>query len=147
MTISQAAYFGQIKLASDDSLAKYCASSSVDIIVLAFMNIYQGQGGLPGTNFGPYENGVIPGTDLATVSTWDSDIKTCQANGKLVLLSLGGATGTQIIDSDEASALLANQAWNLFGEGTGLQSQRPFGSAVLDGFDVRHVTLLQADYG
>ena len=55
-----------------------------------------------------------------------ADIQTCQAKGKLVTLSLGGATG-----GGAATAAFADQVWNLFLGGS--SSTRPFGAAVLDG--------------
>jgi len=131
-----AAYFGQIHLNSDDSLEKYCTDPSVDIVVLAFMNLLFATGGLPETNFGFYGNEIIPGTDLVTNPDWEANIKTCQANGKLVFLSIDGATGTQVLTSDAQAQQLANTVWQLFMEGTGLEADRPFGTALLDGFDL-----------
>jgi chitinase len=62
------------------------------------------------------------------------DIKTCQDAGKIVLLSLGGAIGDYGFSSSAEAESFATTVWNLFGEGT--SSTRPFGSSVVDGFDL-----------
>jgi chitinase len=62
------------------------------------------------------------------------DIQTCQAAGKKVLLSLGGAEGTYGFSSASEAQTFATTLWNIFGEGT--CSTRTFGSAVVDGFDL-----------
>lgn len=63
-----------------------------------------------------------------------ADIKTCQAHGKKILLSLGGATGSYGFQSDSQGEQFAETLWNLFGGGT--SDTRPFGDAVVDGFDL-----------
>ena len=63
-----------------------------------------------------------------------ADIKTCQAAGKAVLLSLGGAAGTYGFSSASEAQTFATTLWNIFGEGT--SSTRTFGTAVVDGFDL-----------
>lgn len=45
----------------------------------------------------------------------------------------GGASGTHGFDSDTQAQQLAVTLWDLFGGGS--SSTRPFGSAVVDGFD------------
>ncbi len=61
-----------------------------------------------------------------------SDIKTCQAAGKIITLSLGGATGAATFSSDAQAETFAETVWNLFLGGS--SSTRPFGDAVLDGY-------------
>jgi len=60
-----------------------------------------------------------------------SDIKVCQAKGKLVTISLGGATGAAGFTSGAQAQTFAKTVWNLFLGGS--SSTRPFGNAVLDG--------------
>ena len=57
-----------------------------------------------------------------------ADIKTCQAKGKIVTLSLGGAGGSVGFQSDDQGVALAGQIWNMFLGGT--SATRPFGWAV-----------------
>lgn len=60
-----------------------------------------------------------------------SDIETCQSAGKIVTISLGGATGSNQFSSDSQAESFADQIWDLFLGGS--SSTRPFGNAVLDG--------------
>lgn len=57
--------------------------------------------------------------------------------GKKLLLSLGGAIPTdQSINNDESAVAFAHFLWNAFGpEDASYNGPRPFGDAVLDGFD------------
>lgn len=61
-----------------------------------------------------------------------SDIKTCQSKGKLITLSIGGATGQVGFSSDSQAQAFGTQIWNLFLGGS--SSTRPFGSVILDGW-------------
>ena len=61
-------------------------------------------------------------------------IKYCQSKGKVILLSLGGATGTYGLSSNSEGRNLADSLWDLFGGGQ--SDTRPFGSASVDGFDL-----------
>ena len=57
--------------------------------------------------------------------------------GKKVLLSLGGAIpNNQHLDSDASAVEFATFLWEAFGpEDTSKTTPRPFGNAVVDGFD------------
>ena len=70
------------------------------------------------------------------------DIKTCQSKGKLITLSLGGATGQVGFSNDTEAETFADQIWNQFLGGH--SSIRPFGDAILDGYVVvfRRVALI-----
>lgn len=57
-----------------------------------------------------------------------SDIETCQAMGKVITLSMGGATGAATFTSDEQAEEFATLIWDLFLGGT--SDTRPFGDAV-----------------
>ena len=64
--------------------------------------------------------------------------------GKKVLLSIGGATSTSSFTNDTQAQQFASTVWNLFGGGTEYDDQlRPFGSVVLDGFDVGELHRMQ----
>lgn len=67
-----------------------------------------------------------------------NDIKTCQTKyGKTIVMSLGGATYNQGGWSSASAAQSAAQmVWSMFGPvQSGQNVNRPFGSAVVDGFD------------
>jgi chitinase len=74
------------------------------------------------------------GTSIAFIVNSRADIKTCQAAGKKILLSLGGAAGSYGFTSDTQAQTFADTLWNLFGGGT--SSTRPFDDAIVDGFDL-----------
>ena len=67
-----------------------------------------------------------------------ADITTCQKTyGKTILLSIGGATYSEGgFSSSSAAVTAANNIWAIFGPTTsGSTVPRPFGTAVIDGFD------------
>lgn len=64
------------------------------------------------------------------------DIKTCQAAGKTILLSIGGATYSEGgFTSTTAATAGAQLIWETFGPDSNSSALRPFGDAVVDGFD------------
>ncbi len=71
-----------------------------------------------------------------------NQVKECQNIGKKVLLSIGGAVGyseTRINSAGDA-VRIADNIWNLFGEGgmndDSIFAIRPFGDVIVDGFDI-----------
>lgn len=77
------------------------------------------------------DNATFPGTNLANCQNIAPEIKYCQNKGKLITLSLGGATGGAGFQSDAQASAFADTLWNLFLGGN--SDTRPFGDAVLDG--------------
>ncbi|KAK4692582.1 hypothetical protein P7C71_g4654, partial [Lecanoromycetidae sp. Uapishka_2] len=114
---------------------------------IAFLNVFPDQsGGYPGTNFGnqcgseTYKNPSGSSSPLLSYCpNIGPDIKTCQSMGKKVLLSLGGAIpNNQHVNSDTTAVNFANFLWRAFGpdkESSTSTFPRPFGNAVVDGFD------------
>ncbi|KAF9073813.1 glycoside hydrolase family 18 protein [Rhodocollybia butyracea] len=118
-------------------LAHYCGDDAVDVFPIAFLNVFFSSGNLPSMNLAtcnPTDNTTFPGTLLPDCSALASDIETCQAAGKLVTISLGGANGGVGFTSDAEGTAFAQTIWDLFLGGS--SSTRPFGSAVLDGVDL-----------
>lgn len=123
-----AAYWGQNAGGSQQSLASYCSSSAADIIILSFMNNFPQLG----LNFAnqcsqTFSDGLLDCPQIG------ADITTCQGQGKIILLSLGGESGTYGFSSDSEAQSFATTMWNKFGGGT--DDERPFGDAIIDGFD------------
>ncbi|TFK63509.1 glycoside hydrolase [Pluteus cervinus] len=120
------------------NLGSYCQDDVINVFPLAFLNVFFSTGGLPEINMANTcsgsANGVFPGTSLANCQFLAADIKACQARGKLVTLSLGGATGAASFSSDAQATAFADTVWNIFLGGS--SSTRPFGDAVLDGVDL-----------
>lgn len=59
------------------------------------------------------------------------DIEACQAKGKIVTISLGGADGSVGFVNETQAQNFATEIWDTFLGGDG--GIRPFGNAVLDG--------------
>ncbi|CAM8896046.1 unnamed protein product [Rhodiola kirilowii] len=118
-------YWGQN--VNEGTLSDTCATGNYDYVVLAFLPTF-GNGATPMINLAghcdPYSNGC---TNLS------SDIKSCQAKGVKVLLSIGGAAGSYTLVSSEDARQVATYLWNNFLGGS--SSTRPLGPAVLDGID------------
>lgn len=74
------------------------------------------------------------GSGLVNCAAMGTDIKACQATGKIVTLSLGGATASAGFTSASQAQGFADQIWDLFLGGS--SATRPFGDAVLDGIDL-----------
>ncbi|KAJ3490512.1 hypothetical protein NLI96_g1393 [Meripilus lineatus] len=119
-------------------LAFYCQDDAIDVFPVAFVNVFFGPGNAPSINLAnicnPTDNATFPGTNLPNCASVGADIKACQAKGKIVTISLGGATGSVGFSSDSQGQAFADTIWNLFLGGS--SSLRPFGDAVLDGVDL-----------
>ncbi|CAO3615057.1 unnamed protein product [Cunninghamella blakesleeana] len=119
-------------------LRTYCDDSSIDVIPTAFVTNFFGKGGLPVINLANIcnnvDNATFPGTELANCKSVGDDIKYCQSKGKVVTLSLGGATGGVGFQSDSQATSFADTLWNVFFGGS--STTRPFGDAIMDGVDL-----------
>lgn len=144
-TDNVAVYFGQSDKTSLVPLKEICANENIDIVIVAFVNgFFNTNGtGYPTVNFGAaggYMNPTMAkmgATGLLQADELASNISTCQTGGKVVLLSLGGAIGTSTFSSDAQAVTFAQTLWDLFGASNGTDTKlRPFGSVVIDGFDI-----------
>ncbi|KAG9943618.1 glycoside hydrolase, partial [Aureobasidium melanogenum] len=140
-------YWGQGP--NQGSLQDVCKNPNVDIVSIGFINVFpdQGAGGWPGSNFGNAcgsETYTYNGTKTQLYSNCPdigTDIAICQQlYGKKVLLSIGGGYPTNYFIKNDASAVnFAEFLWGAFGpvksEWTSTGGPRPFGTAVVDGFD------------
>ncbi|KAB2038327.1 hypothetical protein ES319_D03G137900v1 [Gossypium barbadense] len=117
-------YWGQN--GNEGTLAETCATGNYDFVNIAFLSTF-GNGQTPTIKLAghcdPYRNGC---TGLS------SDIKSCQAKGIKVMLSIGGGAGSYNLTSAEDARQVATYLWNFLG---GISSSRPLGDAVLDGVD------------
>ncbi|KAE8731194.1 Acidic endochitinase [Hibiscus syriacus] len=118
-------YWGQN--GNEGTLAETCATGRYEYVNIAFLATF-GNGQTPMINLAghcdPYSDGC---TGLS------SDIKSCQAKGVRVILSLGGGAGSYSLASSDDARQVAMYLWNNFLGGT--SSSRPLGPAVLDGID------------
>ncbi|KAI1089199.1 glycoside hydrolase family 18 protein [Rostrohypoxylon terebratum] len=131
-----AVYWGQNsynQATSQSRLADYCSNTEIDIIPVAFMDAIN----TPTVNFANAGDNctAYAGTNLLNCPQLETDIKACQALGKTIILSLGGGTYSEGgFSSSSAAETAAQNVWNLFGSDT-TQANRPFLTAVVDGFD------------
>lgn len=124
------------------SLDTVCEDDSYDIINLSFLSYFYGVGQFPKLTIASL-NGTSAAQDKAGAKDLQDGtslmpaIQKCQANGKLVLLSMGGAKdyADVTLNSDGQGEQMADMLWNLFLGGTKQPELRPFGSAILDGLD------------
>jgi len=123
-----AVYWGQG--GGEGTLADTCASGLYDFVNIAFVSAFGNGGGQP-----PVLN-LADHCDPAagTCAVFSSDIRSCQARGVKVLISLGGATRTYSLTSAEEARGLADYLWDNFLGGASAAS-RPLGDAALDGVD------------
>lgn len=118
-------------------LSYYCETSpDINIIPLAFLDGLE----TPTLNLANALNNctAIAGSNLFSCPQVEADIQECQSTyGVTILLSLGGSTYTEGGFSSSAAAVTAAQnVWAMFGPvQSGSSAPRPFGSAVVDGFD------------
>ncbi|KAJ3185894.1 hypothetical protein HK101_009781 [Irineochytrium annulatum] len=119
------------------TLAHYCSTNLYSIIIMAFLSDFYIT--VPSNvitytlnfaNMGGFTT-TSPSAPLTAIA---ADIKTCQAAGVKILLSLGGANGNHIIRTGEADKWVTFFHNTFFG-GSAAGVVRPFGSTVLDGLD------------
>ena len=122
----------------------------MDIIPIGFVNVFpdqSGANGYPGTNYGNACGGdlwVAPdGTQTQMFKNCpqiEEDIPVCQALGKKIFASIGGASGGNFIASATSAADFADFLWGSFGPAQDddyYSYPRPFGiSVTVDGFDL-----------
>ncbi|KAL4942907.1 glycoside hydrolase superfamily [Aspergillus oleicola] len=139
-----AVYWGQNSFRGTGDLAQqrlgyYCDDANIDVIILAFLMTINGPGGAPEIDFATSSEKceVFDGTNLKNCPEIGEDITTCQSKGKTILLSIGGATYSEGgFDSTAAADAGADLIWKTFGPDSGDSAiHRPFGRAVIDGFD------------
>ncbi|KAL4994142.1 glycoside hydrolase superfamily [Aspergillus recurvatus] len=137
-------YWGQNSFGGTGDLAqqrlgKYCEDSNIDVIILAFLMTINGPGGAPEIDFSTSSEKcpTFNGTNLKNCPEIGEDITNCQAAGKSILLSIGGATYSEGGFASTTSANAgADLLWATFGpDQNDTKVHRPFGKAVIDGFD------------
>ncbi|KAL5571510.1 hypothetical protein UlMin_021107 [Ulmus minor] len=122
-----AIYWGQN--GNEGTLSETCATGNYDYVNIAFLPTF-GNGRTPMMDLSGHCDAHSNGcTGLS------SDIKSCQAKGIKVILSIGGGAGSYSLASSSDAKQVATYLWNSFLGGNHNSSSRPLGSAVLDGID------------
>ncbi|KAF9923518.1 Chitinase 1 [Linnemannia zychae] len=129
-------YWGQNSVSfsggDEGDLSAYCQDDTIDLFVIAFVS--QIVNGAPVLNLANHCETTFPGSNLLSCPKIAQDIKACQAKGKALVISIGGASGSYSIEDPAAGAAFAEQIWNIFLGGN--SATRPFGDAILDGVDL-----------
>ncbi|KAI1624347.1 hypothetical protein EDD37DRAFT_681241 [Exophiala viscosa] len=141
-----AVYWGQGP--SQKRLSYFCQTSTIDIIPIGFVNVFpddSGSNGYPGTNYGNACSAnywIAPdGAFTQMFTTCDEiaeDVQTCQDLGIKILVSLGGASDVTL-NSSTSAVDFADFLWGAYGpeqDTTETAYPRPFGSTIVDGFDL-----------
>ncbi|KAJ0970612.1 hypothetical protein J5N97_018571 [Dioscorea zingiberensis] len=123
---SIAIYWGQN--GGEGTLAETCTTGNYAFVNLAFLCVF-GNGQTPQLNLAGH---CDPSTDNGCAGL-SQDIKSCQAQGVKVILSIGGGAGAYALVSKDDARQVAQYLWNNYLGGQ--SSQRPLGDAVLDGVD------------
>eukprot|EP00884_Botryococcus_braunii_P020261 jgi/Botrbrau1/6919/Bobra.0215s0001.1 len=115
---------------NEPSLADACRNYNYNYIMVSFLYSF---GDLGGSYVDVTATSAINLAFHDTAAT-GRDIPTCQALGKKLILSMGGAAGVYGFRSAAAAQRTAQDIWNAYLGGSG--TNRPFGSPVLDGIDL-----------
>nr|XP_019068827.1 acidic endochitinase-like [Solanum lycopersicum] len=120
-----AIYWGQN--GGEGTLAETCATKNYDFVNIAFLPTF-GNGQQPMIDLSGHCN-----PNVGECTKLSTDIKSCQAKGIKVILSIGGGAGSYYLASADDAREVANYLWNNFLGGQ--STTRPLGDAVLDGID------------
>nr|QEE82232.1 acidic endochitinase-like protein [Siraitia grosvenorii] len=119
-------YWGQG--GSEGSLIDACATGNYQVVNIAFLNSFGG-GRTPLLGLAGHCDPTTGGCTKLS-----KEIRSCQALGIKVLLSIGGGAGSYTLNSTDDAMSVAVYLWNNFLDGQ--SSSRPLGDAVLDGIDL-----------
>jgi chitinase len=137
-----AVYWGQNSGSEKDAqgpLSQYCDDADIDIVLLAFLVAVKGPDDSPVINFANQQAGCDENTKPFTCLNIGAHITDCQKKGKTVLLSIGGAIAgdEQGYKSEQDAQTGANMVWAMFGpQQKDSKTIRPFGTAMINGFDL-----------
>lgn len=130
-------YWGQNggNIIENNNLAEYCASASgINIIVLAFLYSLSQDTGIISGSFGQScaitSSGYSLGCNNIALA-----IKTCQAAGIKIIISLGGWASSIILKSQSQAESIGQYLWDTYGNSNVKTVPRPFGNTHVDGFD------------
>ncbi|KAJ3695177.1 hypothetical protein LUZ60_000554 [Juncus effusus] len=122
---SIAVYWGQN--GNEGTLKSACDTGNYDYVMLSFLSTF-GNGKTPVLNLAGHCDPSSGGCKTLT-----SEIQYCQSKSIKVFLSLGGGAGSYTLTSASDAQTVAQYLWNNYLSGS--SSNRPLGSAILDGID------------
>ncbi|ORX68931.1 glycoside hydrolase [Linderina pennispora] len=116
-------------------LDEYCDKESGDVLVLSFLSEFNADGlHPPGLNLANACVTTFTNTTLLHCPNIGRAITHCQKQGKIILLSMGGAAGAYGFADDTQAERYADKLWDLFLGGNSMT--RPFDDAIIDGVDL-----------
>ncbi|EED15914.1 chitinase 3 precursor, putative [Talaromyces stipitatus ATCC 10500] len=131
-------YWGQNGggIIENPDLAAYCTGSEgIDIIVLAFLYQFGNGVTVPGGSFGQTCSVLATSGTSQSCDAVASAITTCQNKGINVFLSLGGGAGGYSLTSVSEAESIGQYLWDAYGNPSSTSVSRPFGNAVVNGWD------------
>jgi chitinase len=123
-------------------LASYCTKQSgIDVLVLAFLSDFGEGQMIPSGSFG--QSCTVAPTGSASGEGCEAigqAITKCQKMGVKIMVSLGGYIGQYGLASQSEAETIGSNLWSAYGGGGNGTVPRPFGNAVVDGwdFDIEH---------
>ena len=119
----------QVDQTLEKDLDAYCTSVDADIFIISSVNQF-GAGQETTINLANHCGSTTSCPDIGR------QIVNCQNAGKKVFISLGGEDRKKYSLSSSEADSFATELWNKFGGGSASDVVRPFGDAVVDGFDL-----------
>ncbi|KAJ3015448.1 Chitinase 1 [Thoreauomyces humboldtii] len=132
-------YWGQVTDATEttaqQAISAFC-EGPYDVINIAFANVFRNAENTIDLNLAANCDGTFTDSTILDCPAVGTAIAQCQALGKKVLISLGGGIASVGFSDAADITRFTNALWNMFLGGTDTTYDRPFGSVVLDGFDL-----------
>ncbi|KAH9906684.1 glycoside hydrolase superfamily [Xylariomycetidae sp. FL2044] len=136
------AYFQPSGDPDNGSLRAHCDDVNIDVFIIGFVYAFAGStGGTPvmSTNY-DIECAADQSGDPTSCPQLEQAIQYCQQKGKMVFIGVGGPESSIDLLNDDVPDDLAHALWMTYGppseESQTPTPSRPFGNAVVDGFDL-----------
>lgn len=118
------------------NLADYCTGTEgIDILVLGFLYQFGNGNTVPGGSFGQTCSVLATSGTAQSCDQVASAITTCQQKGIKVFLSLGGGAGGYSLSSTAEAQAIGQYLWEAYGNPSSTTVTRPFGNAIVNGWD------------
>jgi chitinase len=132
-------YWGQNGggVVENNDLSTYCTQAAgIDIIVLAFLYQYGNGNKMPSGTIGQ-SCFISTSGEGQNCDALAAAIDTCKSNGVKVVLSLGGASGSYSLSSQDEAEAIGQNLWDAYGKPSSGSNAtaRPLGSTFVNGWD------------
>jgi chitinase len=114
----------------------YCdGTSGIDILVFSFLYEFGNGITVPGGEFGQTCQVLSTSGSAQDCDDVAAAVTTCQEAGIQVFLSIGGSSGGYSLASIEEAEAIGQYLWDAYGNGVNSSVTRPFGDAIVNGWD------------